>query len=260
MNHFKAGVDFQSPGRLCRSSAGLGTPHPRAGPPDLRPRPPDQRLRPLSSLSLVKPSPPPWAPPTRPRSASSLRPPRGSSSTRTGDLQPGALLPHPSEAALRPAATSTQRGARRQISPRSLSVDQRHNARGGENNVTPVSDVTHGDQRERNTDLNPLSMTDGEGEDGTRRDITNGGLCNTMNHYLKSVTEDSHTPKDDDDRRSMVGSVACPIRANQGQTSSAVFLTKPFQPLPPTVPKLTTGERHLVRRISLKHEKVLYIQ
>ena len=168
-------------------------------------------------------------------------------------MQPAGPLPHPgAAAALRPAVSSTQRGPTRQITPCSLSVDQRNNAKGGENNVSSVSDVTHGDQRQRNTDLNVLSMTDGEAENGTRRDITNGVLCDPMNRYLRSTTEDSLTTNDDDDRRSMV---ACPMRARQ--TSSAVFLTAPFQPLPPTVPKLTTGERHLVRRISVKQDHKL---
>ena len=269
MKSFIEDRDFQFSWCLCRSSAGLKTPHPRTGtpdlrplppdlrplPPDLRPRPPDLRPHSLPSLSHVTPSPPPGAPPTRPCSASSVRPLLGSSLARTGDVQPDGLLPRASEAALGPAASSTQRGTRKQIAPNTPSACQRNNAKGVENNAVSVNEnpKTHGDQRERNTDPGGLSMTDREAQKGTRRDMTNGCLYNTMSHRLVSATNVSHTQNDsDDNRRGIIGSVTCPMRAN-----SAVLLTAPFRPLPPAVPRLSTGERHLVRRLSVRQDNLL---
>jgi len=243
-----------SPGR---SSAGPRTPHQRTGTPDLRPRPPDSRPRPRPTLSRVNPSPPPGVPPTRPSASSSVKALQGPLWARTGDLPPG-----PSQAALRPAASSTQRVCRKQIAPSPLSVDPRNNTKGVENNVSLLSDnensETRGAQRERNTDLNVFSMTENRGTTKSCNTITVS--YNTMNHHLVSATEASHTQNaSDDNRRSIVGSVTCPIRGvNRGQTGHAVFLTAPFQPLPPSVPKLTTGERHSVRHFSLRQDHNLF--
>ncbi|KAJ3594729.1 hypothetical protein NHX12_004036 [Muraenolepis orangiensis] len=229
-----------------RSSAGLRAPQLLgAGAPDPRLRPPPLRLHPLPSVSHVKPGPPPGPPPARRPSGSSrsARPLQGSSLARTGGLQPLGLLPGPSEGALRPAASGPQRGPRKQTAPSTRSLGQRDEAKGErERDVSSVSDNgnprTPRDPRQSSTDPHVLSMT--------RRDISNGCVYSTMNHHLVSATSDvSHTQRDDDVNRSIVG----PVRA-----SSAVFLTASFQPLPPTVPKLTTGERHLVRRLSVRQD------